>query len=222
MHRHFYEELKKKLVRAGYLLDDHLINSIEYGAPQDRNRIILIGFHKNFIGTKRGLALPDWARFKKYNKKDLFSLSWPTLERKLTKRSRELPRELTVEYWFKKNKVQKHPNRKDHFIPRAAASKFVAIEEGDVTKKSFKRLHRWRYSPTAAYGNNEVHIHPTLPRRISAAEALAIQSLPTGFELPHHMTLSNKFKSIGNGVPYLAAHGVARMIASVLTKKELK
>ena len=65
-------------------------------------------------------------------------------------------------------------------------------------------MHRWRYSPTAAYGNNEVHIHPYKPRRISVAEALAIQSLPAIFELPETMTLSDMFKSIGNGVPFLA------------------
>jgi site-specific DNA-cytosine methylase len=50
---------------------------------------------------------------------------------------------------------------------------FKVIDEGDDLKKSYKRLHRWRYSPTAAYGNNEVHLHPYKARRISAAEALA-------------------------------------------------
>ena len=71
---------------------------------------------------------------------------------------------------------------------------------------------RWRYSPTAAYGNNEVHIHPYKPRRISAAEALAIQSLPAGFVLPPDMSLTNMFKTIGNGVPYLAARGIAKTL----------
>lgn len=79
-------------------------------------------------------------------------------------------------------------------------------------------MHRWRYSPTAAYGNNEVHLHPYLARRISAAEALAIQSLPSEFVLPPEMTLSNMFKTIGNGVPYLAALGVANTINDFLAK----
>ena len=38
----------------------------------------------------------------------------------------------------------------------------ITIPEGESRGKSFKRLHRWRYSPTAAYGNNEVHLHPYL------------------------------------------------------------
>jgi DNA (cytosine-5)-methyltransferase 1 len=99
-------------------------------------------------------------------------------------------------------------------MPRAGLSKFESIDEGDVSKKSYKRLHRYRYSPTAAYGNNEVHIHPTEPRRLNIAEVLAIQSLPQFFSLPEGMTLTQKFKTVGNGVPYLLSKGVSKSIMS--------
>ena len=79
-------------------------------------------------------------------------------------------------------------------------------------------MHRWSYSPTAAYWNNEVHIHQFKPRRISVAEALAIQSLPKEYELPLDVTLSDAFKTIGNGVPYLAAKGIALNIFDFLTE----
>ena len=61
----------------------------------------------------------------------------------------------------------------------------------------------------ACYGNNEVHLHPYKVRRLSVAEAMAIQSLPQEFVLPEKMTLSAKFKTVGNGVPYLMAEAVA-------------
>lgn len=61
-----------------------------------------------------------------------------------------------------------------------------------------------------------MHIHPYLPRRISVAEALAIQSLPKEFELPPNMSLSNMFKTVGNGVPFLAARGLALAILDFL------
>ena len=128
--------------------------------------------------------------------------------------------ELTVEYWFRKNDVLNHPNSQHHFQPRAGITRFAAVEEGDVSKKSYKRLHRWRYSPTACYGNNEVHLHPYKIRRISVAEALAIQSLPKEFVLPDNMTLTNMFKTIGNGVPYLAAKGIANTIWDFLSTTE--
>ena len=94
------------------------------------------------------------------------------------------------------------------------------IAEGDDRKKSYKRLHRWRYSPTAAYGNNEVHLHPYKARRLSVAEALAIQSLPKEFQLPSEMSLTDKFKTVGNGVPYLLAYEVAKTIKEFLEEME--
>ena len=50
------------------------------------------------------------------------------------------------------------------------------------------------------------------------AEALAIQSLPKEYELPLDVTLSDAFKTIGNGVPYLAAKGIALNIFDFLTE----
>ena len=94
------------------------------------------------------------------------------------------------------------------------------IEEGDDSRKSYKRLHRWIYSPTAAYGNNEVHLHPFHARRISVAEALAIQSLPKEFEMPSDVSLTRKFKMIGNGVPYLASIGIAKTVLKFINECE--
>ena len=122
-----------------------------------------------------------------------------------------------MEYWFRQNDVGNHANSRDYFNT-VANDKFNNIDEGDTSKKSFKRLHRWRYSPTAAYGNNEVHLHPYQPRRISIAEALAIQSLPVWFEVLPTLSLSAKFKMVGNGVPYLLANGIAMELQGWITK----
>lgn len=217
-HRAYYEELKKKLSRAGYAFSERLINSIEYGAPQDRDRIILLGFNKKTFGnglTEKLNGFP-WLKFVKYDKGDAFGKNWketePFKENSLRKAPEGIIEELTVEHWFKKNDVENHPNAQHYFKPRAALVRFQSIPEGDDSKKSFKRLHRWRYSPTAAYGNNEVHIHPYKARRITAAEALAIQSLPKTFALPPDITLSDQFKAVGNGVPFLAAKSVAMSV----------
>ncbi len=209
-HREFFEYLKQKLGRF-YHLNERLINSIQYGAPQDRDRIILIGFRRDCFP-----AVPlDWGRLV-YPNRTAFEYSWPRIESFVPDVAKPVPNhiplELTVQHWFDKNNVEKHPNANHAFTPRAGKAKFKVIGEGDDKKKSYKRLHRWRYSPTAAYGNNEVHLHPYKARRLSAAEALAIQSLPAEFELPESMTLTNMFKCIGNGVPFLAAKGFASSI----------
>ncbi|NPD17308.1 DNA cytosine methyltransferase [Xinfangfangia sp. D13-10-4-6] len=207
-HRAFYESLKVDLVKAGYHLHERLINAIEFGAPQDRDRIILMGFHNSkFSGcdlTWDGVIYPERAAF---------SYEWPDThpfnENGSVPKPNNVPLELTVQHWFDKNAVNEHPNARHVFQPRAGLKRFLTLDEGDDSKKSYKRLHRWRYSPTAAYGNNEVHVHPYKARRISVAEALAIQSAPRDFELPASMTLSAMFKTVGNGVPFLAAQGIA-------------
>jgi len=224
-HRAFFEELKNDLVSAGYVLTEKLINSIEYGVAQDRDRIILFGVKKNLsknlkISAKLLEENFDWNARTNYPNRSGFDYSWP--EAGDAKKRHSVPPELTVKYWFDKNEVTKHPNGIHCFVARAGLAKFQTVLEGDVSRKSYKRLHRFRYSPTAAYGNNEVHIHPTEPRRISAAEALAIQSLPKQFELPSTMTLTNMFKTIGNGVPYLAAKGIALTIQDFFQKISVK
>lgn len=217
-HKEEYKKIKKSLSRKGYIFTEKLVNSLEYGVPQERERIILFGVKYKLLDSDKKIAKYilknsfDWGTNKKYQLEKVSKCDWPTTSPFLENSNIDLPNnlmeELTIEFWFRKNDVYNHPNSINCFIPHSTI-RFDTIAEGDVSKKSFKRLHRWRYSPTAAYGNNEVHLHPYKKRRISVAEALAIQSLPKEYELPQSMTKSDMFKTVGNGVPYLLSQGLA-------------
>ncbi len=217
-HREYFDELKHILCNAGYVISDTIINSLSFGVPQDRDRVILIGVLNNngrdipIVGD--GILDFPWLQYAEFDADAIKLLPWPT-EQPYRENSRRrfrypVPESLTVQYWFTNNNVRNHPNGRDIFQVKAGRTKMMQIPEGDTSRKSFKRLHRWRYSPTAAYGNNEVHLHPYKTRRLSVSEAMAIQSLPTWFCLPDDMPLTHKFKVIGNGVPYLMATGIAR------------
>ena len=221
VHRAFFDKLVKQARDAGYVTTARLINALEYGAPQDRDRIILIGVQRNRLKDTTSYKKSEidnfpWESQILYPLTEVKRKAWPKTD--LFSENGILPPpegiipELTVEYWFRKNDVENHPNGQDFFVPRAGLVKMQTYDEGDDSKKCYKRLHRWRYSPTAAYGNNEVHLHPYKARRLSVAEALAIQSLPKEFELPADITMSAKFKTIGNGVPFIAALGVANTL----------
>ena len=226
-HREFFDELKGMLNKADYITTERLTNALEYGAPQDRDRILMFGIRKDILSDKYpGKTIEEfpWEKYQKYKLSEIKEIPWPStskyIENSKSVCPEGVPENLTVEYWFRKNDVEKHPNSGDFFTPKAGKSKMEVIDEGDDSTKSYKRLHRWRYSPTVAYGNNEVHLHPYKTRRLSAAEALSLQTLPKEFELPPEMTLTDKFKTIGNGVPFMLSSGIAKTIHDYLEADE--
>ena len=112
-HREFFEKLKRELKRAGYTLHERLINSIEYGAPQDRDRIILIGFKDKSL-SKEFL----WVG-RKFPGRVAFDFDWPSTAPFKTNgilaTPNTIPQELTVQHWFTLNNVKNHPNSKHCF-----------------------------------------------------------------------------------------------------------
>lgn len=222
-HRLYYDELVGSLHTAGYCTTAKLVNSLAFGAPQDRERILLFGVKRDLLGDfafEKDIVGFPWNAHQVYDPAVVKARTWADTDTFVEHDDRAMPagtlEELTVEYWFNRNHVDRHPNANNYFTPRGGLARMQTVAEGDVTRKSYKRLHRWRYSPTAAYGNNEVHLHPYEARRLSAAEALAIQTLPEEFVLPNDMTLSDMFKTIGNGVPYVLARGIADTISDFL------
>ncbi len=217
-HRAFLSGLKDRLL-AKYTLYERVLNALDFGVPQDRERYFLIGIRAR--RSQRNIPRREndpfkWPQSKKYaGSKAKFD--WPRTSPfgADAKRPDAVPNELTV--WGAigdSAAIRKLPNGEDMFRPKS--KKFHVIAEGDDRRKSFKRLHRWRYSPTAAYGNNEVHLHPTEPRRISVREALRLQSVPDFYEFPAGTPLSAMFKMVGNGVPVRLAEVVALSVARLL------
>lgn len=223
-HKEFYDQMYTKMKNCGYYVIDKLLNSLEYGVPQERERVVMIGIRMTNQKEKERLKCIiknfNWG-VQEYNiLKVIKNIEWPLTDPFEEDSVREAPddiiRELTVQYWFKKNNVEEHTNSINYFRPKAGLVRMQTIAEGDVSRKSYKRLHRWRYSPTAAYGNNEVHLHPYKARRLTVAEVLAIQSAPANFELPLDMSLTDMFKTVGNGVPVLMAQKLAQELRRIL------
>jgi DNA (cytosine-5)-methyltransferase 1 len=244
-HKLFLKQLMDQLDRD-YVLDLRILNALDQGAPQDRERVFIIGFGRRWAKRELGLRVPHGVNdallrmsFHKSSRQYLLPgmngthwFPWPVDERYQEAKRRfewpkpvpfgteppkpaDIPDELMVSaYICNIEEISRLPNGLEGFEPKS--KKFLQIREGDDSRKSFKRLHRWRYSPAAAYGNNEVHLHPLKPRRLTVREALRIQTVPDEFALPPQMPLSHKFKTIGNGVPVKLASAVASSINKVL------
>jgi DNA (cytosine-5)-methyltransferase 1 len=247
-HRDYLSELLQQL-ECDYSVDVTVLNSLDFGVPQDRSRVFVVGFRHEWLEKERGYHIPrqggSWGEALEiigfymyrdpresqdhweghwfpwpYNVRFAgakWKYDWPQTSPLGGQPAKpaDIPEELMVgthigaiEY------LASLPNGKDSFKPYSP--KFDTVPEGDVKGKSFKRLHRWRYSPTAAYGNREVHLHPFERRRLTVREAMRIQSVPDDYSLPDSLSLGAKFRIVSNGVPVKLARELAEQIASFL------
>lgn len=229
-HKAIFEKLLASLDKAGFSVIIKTLNALEYGVPQERRRLFVIGFSREVLRSwfpdaahpKRMLQMHfQWPEKTHPDAKTKYV--WPTTSAfgGTPAQPADLPLDLCA--W---QAVCQLPNPetlvngREFFAPYSA--KFSEIKEGDVSGKSFKRLHRYRYSPTAWYGNNEVHMHPFRERRLSVRESLRLQTVPDCYEMPTDAPLSAKFKVIGNGVPCRLANAIANQLKSFVETNELR
>jgi len=215
-HRLYFQQLIEQLEAGyGYVTDAKVVGALQLGIPQDRDRLFLVGFQRDFAISRLGRPImpgeQGWFCWPQPEYPQAKHLPWPQINPfgASVACPPEIPLQLTV-YPLLADNPEGLPNGQEYFSPRS--EKFWERDEGDVSGKSFKRLHRYRYSPTVGYGNNEVHLHPWKPRRLSVREALRIQSLPDTYVLPPGYSLTSKFKLISNGVPFRVAEQIASSV----------
>lgn len=195
----FFIKMLKKFRQSGYKnIDYRLLNAADYGVPQIRHRVFLIG---NRLGQE--VSFPEPTHSNKHvtvgqvirdliNKKNVpnhivLSHGPTNIERyKLIPEGGRLPEHNLPVHLFRKN-----------------------------FGNTFKRLHRERPALTMVPGHNAFPIHPVLHRSLTPREAARIQGFPDNiiFEGPRQSQCSQ----IGNAVPPLLAQRVALNLKRLLT-----
>lgn len=218
-----------KGIENEYYVDHEKLNSLDFGVPQHRERIFFVGIRKEFLEKKIGQhnSRSKWFPFPiniRYQNA-LTKYNWGKQEEFGTSviKPENVPIELCVESCLvPQYKIDLTPNANEFFNLYIAEEMLCSINEGETNRPSFKRLHRFRYSPTTCYGNNEVHLHPYKHRRLSVREALRIQGVPDEYILPTDLPKSKKFKMIGNGVPVPLAEAVAHAVSEFINENVIK
>lgn len=224
-----YLQLLLKRVEEDYCIDYKSLNSLDFGVPQHRERVFFIGIRKNCLNSREIEQAPlgKWFPFPLNEKYQgaASRFNWGkqiTFGKNLLK-PEDVPYELCIQSCLvPEHEINNTSNANEFFNLYVTDNVLQAINEGETNRPSFKRLHRYKYSPTACYGNNEVHLHPYLHRRLSVRETLRIQGVPDEYVLPSNLSLTKKFKMIGNGVPVPLARAVAIALKQYLEAKKIK
>ena len=213
--KRYLDTLILSQISDDYFIDRIILNALDFGVPQYRRRVFIIGMRKEMfsnviykVPTIDNISSMDfpWPKAKYVNAATCFS--WPDKTPFGTAQEipKNVPMELCVESCLKNAAEQ--PNGKEYLELRKDVESRKSIYEGDTKRRSFKRLHRFKYSPTTCFGNNEVFLHPYENRRITVREALRIQGVDDKY-VWEEGRLSQKFKIISNGVPVPLAKAVA-------------
>jgi DNA (cytosine-5)-methyltransferase 1 len=160
-HRHRYEQFKSLFSGAGFEIFENTLDAQEFGVPQVRPRVFIVGINR----TLHPNAVWKWPEPEKTIK-----TVRDTIER--------LPPPVFNGKGLNPSSFEVHPN---HWCMVPRSRKFEtngALVEGQAWGRSFRTLAWDEPSWTVAYGNREVHVHPSGTRRLSIYEAMLLQSFP--------------------------------------------
>ena len=198
-HKPRYDWFKKLFSKCGFELHENLLNALDYGVPQDRPRIIIIGINRELYPAAVWSPPEKENGIRTLTVRDIIS---------------GLPEPVFNSPGLDPNDFPVHPN---HWclVPRSKKFKDKKkLVEGQAYGRSFRTLAWDKPSWTVAYGHREVHVHPNGKRRLSMYEALLLQSFPKTYRLTGNMTA--QINLVSEAVPPRLAWYVACSIRRCL------
>ena len=213
---YFLKSLLKELTKLGYANHDwRIINTADYGVPQQRKRFIL-------IGNRTGHIIP-WPKAKFFANPEDWQKHFRTVGEVLS--------DLSGKSSYKRFKNHEPMNHAQHLVDR-----FSYIKEGkkmdlsvlpehlkkamhtgkDIKNYShvYKRLSRSEPSTTLVPGHSAFPIHPTLNRTLTVREGARIQTFPDSIEFIGPR--SEQYRQVGNAFPPLAAEYIGNFIIKAI------
>lgn len=200
-HSKLFEKLKRSLISAGFSIFEGELNAQDFGVPQVRKRVFVVGFNKRkYKALKFEFPKGDAAQRKTVGE---------TI--------RNLPAPAFFERGIRSEDVPFHPN---HWCPQPRSKKFFNgfLKEGDIKGRPFRVLDWAKASWTVAYGHREVHIHPSGKRRLSIYEAMLLQGFRSDYVLKGNF--SDQVRLVSDAVPPPVARALAESILKVLKASE--
>lgn len=199
-HKNRYDNILRTFKTAGFSVRAELLNASSFGVAQDRPRLIVVGFNKDLYPGLEWTPPPSSGEAPLTVKNVIGGLREP-------------------KYWERGLDLESIPVHPNHWCMVPRSKNFTtpgALVQGTARGRSFRTLDWKQLSPTIAYGNREVHIHPTGRRRLSVYEALLLQGFPKEYALLG--SLSAQISQVSEAVPPPLARAVAMSIKQDLER----
>ena len=196
-HEKEFSRFRRLFKQAGFILFEDLLDAKYFGVAQKRPRVFVVGFNKL---KYRGLDF----KFPQAKQSGIVTVA---------KAIGGLPEPK----YFKRNlKSSNIPVHRNHWTMKPKSKKFRdgSLTEGHNEGRSFRVLSWNNPSWTVAYGNREIHVHPSGNRRLSIYEAMRLQGFPKRYQLLG--TLSAQVKQVCDAVPPPLAAALAGSVRQFL------
>lgn len=199
-HVGLYEAFKEDARDAGFLVSEQELDAQDFGVPQQRNRIFVVGLNRNQYSQKFSFPEPPGG-------------PTPTVADAI----KELDEPVHFSRGLTPEKIEKETGHPNHWCMRPMSKKFDPdndfLQPGVIKGRSFRTLAWDQPSLTVAYGHREVHVHPECHRRLSILEAMRLQAFPDAYELVGNM--SQQIDMISDAV----APPVAKALADAIREQ---
>lgn len=188
-----YKLITTRLENLAYNVYENELNAIDFGVAQERKRVILVALKQ---GKYKGKFEIIKAKSKPITVKDVIS---------------GLPEPVFYSRKIQPDDIKHHPN---HWTMVPKSEKFKHPELLLNKTRSFRAVSWDKPSPTIAYGNREIYVHPSKIRRLSIFESMLLQGFPKNFVLKG--TLSQQVTQVSNAVPPPMALSIARAVKQAM------
>jgi DNA (cytosine-5)-methyltransferase 1 len=187
---------------VGFELFRAQLDAYDFGVAQRRRRLFVIGILKD---PNRPVRI------------DSLTQTHPAKRKTVRDAIGGLPEPVTFSETSVVGLSRYHPN---HWCMTTRSSSFATGElsiEKNHRGRSFRVLAWDKPSYTIAYGNREVHVHPSGKRRLSVLEAMLLQGFPHNYELLGN--LGEQFRMVSDAVPPPLARAIGTLVRQQLVDR---
>lgn len=208
-----FKSILKELTHAGYNISFRLLNAANYGVPQDRRRLIIVGYRTDLaIGYYK---FPEGTVPTKTLGNALKNASKNSIKKVA---SAGLRPSTSKAWWTERDNLCLH-DESFSMIYLSRNRRRTRSQQSFTIQASARQAPLHPLSPPMkATKDRDVFILDVAKsRRLSVNECAAIQTFPPSFKW-RYRTVNDGYKLVGNAVPVLFAKALASQIISDLRK----